>query len=68
MEMLFADEAPAPTPDATTVGKKTWCVLMVDDDEEVHTVTRLALRNFDFQGQELELLSAYSAKDGRAIF
>lgn len=68
MEMLFADEAPAPTPDASTPGKKNWCVLMVDDDEEVHTVTRLALRNFDFQGQELELLSAYSAKDGRAIF
>ncbi len=68
MEMLFADEAPAPTPDVNTVGKKTWCVLMVDDDEEVHTVTRLALRSFDFQGQELELLSAYSAKEGRAVF
>jgi response regulator RpfG family c-di-GMP phosphodiesterase len=66
MEMLFADEAPPSNP--TSTGKKRWCVLMVDDDEEVHTVTRLALRNFDFQGHELELLSAYSAKDGKRIF
>ena len=68
MEMLFADEAPVPISDAFSVRKQSWCVLMVDDDEEVHTVTRLALRNFDFQGQELELLSAYSGEGGRAIF
>ncbi|MBC7620448.1 MAG: DUF3369 domain-containing protein [Candidatus Saccharibacteria bacterium] len=68
MEMLFADEAPTPTHDASAIGKKSWCVLMVDDDEEVHNVTRLALRKFEFQGQELELLSAYSAVEGRAIF
>ncbi len=68
MEMLFADEVPPLLPASSPLGKKTWCVLMVDDDEEVHTVTRLALRNFDFQGQGLELLSAYSAKDGKVIF
>lgn len=68
MEMLFADEAPNDASALTTVSKKHWCVLMVDDDEEVHTVTRLALRNFDFQGQGLELLSAYSGKEGKVIF
>lgn len=68
MEMLFADEAPPTNPATNPLCKISWCVLMVDDDEEVHTVTRLALRNFEFQGQELELLSAYSAKDGQAIF
>lgn len=68
MEMLFADEAPTPLPTANQLTQKPWCVLMVDDDEEVHTVTRLALRNFDFQGQQLELVSAYSGREGRAIF
>ncbi len=68
MEMLFADEAPPANPVANPLGKRSWCVLMVDDDTEVHTVTRLALRNFEFQGQELELLSAYSAKEGQVIF
>ena len=45
-----------------------WCVLMVDDDAEVHTVTRMALRNFEYLGRPLELLSAYSGEEGRRIF
>jgi response regulator RpfG family c-di-GMP phosphodiesterase len=68
MEMLFADEVPPQIIAASPSLKAGWCVLMVDDDEEVHNVTRLALRNFDFQGQKLELLSAYSGIEGRAIF
>ncbi|WP_165669861.1 DUF3369 domain-containing protein [Metapseudomonas otitidis] len=45
-----------------------WCVLVVDDDAEVHAVTRLALSGFEFQGRPLELLSAYSATQAREIF
>lgn len=48
--------------------KNTWCVLMVDDDAEVHTVTRLALRGYEFQGRSLEFISAFSGKEGQQIF
>lgn len=68
MDMLFADEAPdAPLPKEHGA-RRRWCVLLVDDDAEVHTVTRLALRGFSFQDNDLELLSARSGAEGRAIF
>jgi response regulator RpfG family c-di-GMP phosphodiesterase len=43
---------------------RPWRVLVVDDDADVHAVTRLALRNVSFKGRELELISAYSGADG----
>ncbi len=66
--MLFADEdheAVMPSDERTG---KTWCVLMVDDDAVVHTVTRLALRGYEFDGRSLEFISAYSAQEGKQIF
>ncbi|WP_426178135.1 DUF3369 domain-containing protein [Massilia sp. TWR1-2-2] len=41
-----------------------WRVLVVDDDADVHAVTRLALRNVAFKDRELELFSAHSAAEG----
>jgi CheY-like chemotaxis protein len=43
---------------------RPWRVLVVDDDADVHAVTRLALRNVAFKGRELELFSAFSAAEG----
>ncbi len=40
-----------------------WRVLIVDDEEEVHTVTRLALDGLKFRGRSLELISAFSGKE-----
>jgi CheY-like chemotaxis protein len=44
--------------------QRPWRVLVVDDDADVHAVTRLALRNVSFKGRELELFSAHSAAEG----
>lgn len=44
-----------------------WHVLVVDDDAEVHSVTRLALANFRFAKRRLEIHSAYSASEAREI-
>ncbi|MYN07145.1 DUF3369 domain-containing protein [Pseudoduganella aquatica] len=56
--------APAglPAPD-----QRLWRVLIVDDDVDVHAVTRLALRNVSFKGRELELFSAYSGREAYDI-
>lgn len=67
MDLIFADEEALP-PDTPQTSLKPWCILLVDDDPEVHAVTRLALRGFAFQGAELELLSAHSGHEGREVF
>ena len=56
-DFLFADEPDEIVPQ--TVG--SWKVLIVDDEPEVHSVTKLALSDFTFQGKNLEFISAYSA-------
>ena len=66
--MQVAEEDSLFTVEAERRPKNTWCVLMVDDDAEVHTVTRLALRGYEFQGRSLEFLSAFSGKEGQRIF
>ncbi|MBF4227929.1 phosphodiesterase, partial [Vibrio anguillarum] len=37
------------------------------DDEQMHQITRLALRGFSFQGRPLELLSAMSGLEAREV-
>ena len=43
-----------------TQGPAPWKILIVDDDADVHTATRMALRGIDFRGRTLEFLDAYS--------
>ncbi|MEZ4618135.1 MAG: hypothetical protein R2867_21840 [Caldilineaceae bacterium] len=38
-----------------------WKILIVDDEPEVHDVTRLALQRMTYGDRPLEFLSAYSA-------
>lgn len=66
--MLFLEEDAPPQAPTGTLDTTPWCVLLVDDDTEVHAVTRLALRGFTFQGKPLELLSAHSGEQGRTFF
>ena len=44
-----------------------WVVLIVDDEPDVHPMTRLALRGVQYRGRPLEILSAYSAAEGFEI-
>jgi PAS domain-containing protein len=44
-----------------------WRILIVDDDVDVHVVTKFALSNTNFQGRRLSFLHAYSAKEAMAI-
>lgn len=40
-----------------------WNVLVVDDEPDVHQVTRLALANIDFLGRPLNIISCYSGAE-----
>ncbi|MDX1676924.1 DUF3369 domain-containing protein [Arsukibacterium sp.] len=60
---LFADES-EPT---EVINHGHWKVLVVDDEPEVHTVTRLALSDFSFNNKTLEFISAYSGAEARQL-
>jgi CheY-like chemotaxis protein len=44
------------------IGNK-WRVLIVDDEPDVHRMTKVVLRTYNFDGRELELHSAYSGEE-----
>jgi response regulator RpfG family c-di-GMP phosphodiesterase len=46
---------------------KPWKLLVVDDEEEVHVVTRLVLDDFEFGGRPLQIISAYSGEEAKKI-
>ncbi len=63
---LFAVAMDALESDATPVGSP-WKVLLVDDEEDVHAVLHLALRDVWVEGRRLLLLDALSATEARAV-
>jgi signal transduction histidine kinase/AraC-like DNA-binding protein len=44
-----------------------WKVLVVDDEEDVHSVTRMALKGFIFKEKEIQFLHTYSARETKKI-
>src|SRR5215475_10578909 len=64
---LFAAEDSAPTAVPTEIDGP-WLVLIVDDDRDVHAITRIVLDGYSFKGRRIDLLSAHSAAEARAIF
>ncbi|MCS4308145.1 response regulator RpfG family c-di-GMP phosphodiesterase [Rheinheimera pacifica] len=62
-DFLFAEE-PEPT---VAVLNGSWKVLIVDDEPEVHAVTKLALSDFTFQSKNLTFFSAYSGAEAKEL-
>jgi signal transduction histidine kinase/CheY-like chemotaxis protein len=60
---LVDDSEPATPPD----GGRAWKVAVIDDDPAVHEGTRFALGDYRLNGQGLEIISAYSAAEGREL-
>ena len=52
---------------ASAKGQDAWKLLIVDDEEEVHSITRMVLSGYEFEGVPLTFLSAFSAEDGRRL-
>ncbi|GAA4089175.1 sensor histidine kinase [Zhongshania borealis] len=65
--ILASEQSTMVTQDSVTTAKNTWKVLIVDDEEEIHVVTRLALHDFSFGGRHLEFVSAYSGEQARQM-
>jgi len=64
-ELIFLDDDGSSDIDTTIY--KEWNILIVDDDEEIHTVTRLALSDLIVNDRKLNFLHAYSAKEAKTL-
>ena len=59
--LFLAEEEPTANAQQQTLGE--WHLLIVDDDEEIHTVTKLALSDLTVLGRKLVFHHAYSGKE-----
>lgn len=64
MDFLINDQPPAR---AVTPDLPPWKILVIDDDDQVHAVTRLVLRSYRFRGRGLQLISVSSAREAREV-
>jgi len=67
---LFSESKSESTAEKVAVpkaGSECWKVLLVDDEEDIHSVTRMALKGFSYQGKEIEFLNAYSGDEAKKL-
>ena len=61
-DFLFQNE-PISSPSLTNhLQLETWPVLIVDDDDEIHKLSKLVLNNYQYQGKNLTLYHAYNSE------
>ena len=61
--LVFMDEPEA----LAEEGLPAWCILVVDDEPDVHQATLVALKYQTILGRRLDFLHAYSAAEARAL-
>ncbi len=67
---LFTDSRkskPKEKPAAASSSSDSWKVLLVDDEEDIHSVTRMALKGFTYKGKDIEFLHAYSGDETKQL-
>ena len=66
---LFADEPAVPSAQSGNAGvaAKPWKIVIIDDEADVHQVTRMAMKGVEIYGRPLTFVSAYSGAEGYAV-
>ncbi|WP_320007738.1 HAMP domain-containing sensor histidine kinase [Maridesulfovibrio sp.] len=59
-ELIFPGDASG---EAVAPSREPWHVLIVDDEPDVHSMTRMVLGDFEFEGRALEFTSTYSGEE-----
>ena len=67
-DLLFIEDDTTTVDETLSLHLSPWKVLIVDDDKEVHAVTKLVLSNFEWDDTPLHFISAYSAYEAEQIF
>lgn len=66
-ELILHEDDPSDLFAPTAQDSAPWRILIVDDDVDVHVVTKFALSNTNFQGRRLSFLHAYSGAEALGI-
>lgn len=63
-ELIFAKEDENIT---ESNNEGSWKILVVDDEEEIHNVTKMVLEELEFKNKSLEFINAFSGNDAKKI-
>lgn len=66
-ELLFHEEGPESPVGIVTPDLRPWLILIVDDDPEVHAMTRLVMKKFTYRERPVQFMSAYSAEEAMQV-
>ena len=64
-QVLFASESDSNPLQENNTNK--FKLLIVDDEKEIHVMTKLVLSDYSYKGSTLEFLSAYSGKEAKKL-
>jgi len=68
---LFANEEPTTTvklnKEINAKNNKKWKIMVIDDDEAIHRVSRLVFGGFQFMGQAIEVIYGQSGAEAREL-
>ena len=64
-QILIIDDDDLALPDTQQAG---WKVMIVDDEPEVHRITKITLNKFEFDNRPIDFLHAYSAAEAKREF
>ncbi len=64
---LIDDDQPGDGGDGTASRAAPWRVMIVDDDVDVHVVTKFSLSNTSFMGRRISFLHAYSGAEAMTL-
>ncbi len=64
-DLLFPEDAAEKTDRIKS--RPPWKIIIADDQEEIHSVTKLVLDDFTFQDRSLQFLSAYSGEETKQL-
>ncbi|HYO06762.1 MAG TPA: adenylate/guanylate cyclase domain-containing protein, partial [Phototrophicaceae bacterium] len=62
-ELIFAEEDEVEEKPI----EASWKILIVDDEIEIHNITKLALKEFTFENKLITFISAYSGKEAKEM-
>ncbi len=66
-KFIFKDESEKPISNKKLTKTKVWRILVVDDDESVHQVTKLVLADADIEYRRLDIVSVYSSSEAKEL-
>ena len=64
-DSLFAEEDTEGNQEE--INNDFWKILLVDDEQDIHSAIRLALDNFSYEGKKIKFFDAYSGEEAKKI-